>query len=128
MSLYDFMVTDQSTAESAVYFTVPVEVNRSWHQVLRRVPFELCKTFDTVEDLVNDRTVIPDNVKWYSVNELQQHIAIDSKLGKGEVYPELELIVNNKGGYNSPIAKVTISGEVKYIPNPLIKNIVKRIK
>lgn len=137
----DSIIGDQvqsSGEDLAVHFMITKRVpikgtfNSRIVTYIQRVSLSHTKYYDTPEELLADKNIIPNNFKKFSINELKQHVAIDTGMGAGTELNELDIVafVNNSSFVmTKPIAKVMLSdGRIVYVPSPIINQMVKNIK
>jgi len=125
----NFIVGEQTptvlgTDDSAVYFNELV--GSSW--VFRRVVLKYAKQYQSLDELLEDRTLIPENKEGYTKAQLNRYIAIDGGRGFGVEYPEQAIMAYaGRSVTDKPIAKVKLPAGFVFYANPSIKNLVKRI-
>jgi hypothetical protein len=111
------------TDDSAVYFNELLGLN--W--ILRRVVLKYAKTYGSLEHLLNDRELIPENTKNFTVPELQRFLAVDSGRGFGIEYKDHGIIAYaGRSVTDKPIAKVKNGNNWLYYANPRISDLIKR--
>jgi hypothetical protein len=119
-----------SVKDIAVYFMVPVvgmSGNTESFQ-MQRVVCERVRNYYSIEEILDDYSILPENSKKYTVEVLKRHIASDSRRGMGTHLPEHNIVAySGAGAYDKPIASINVGGTVRYILNPNFSNMVKRV-
>ena len=120
---------DFNGGDYSVYFMVPVIVNNIIDFKFQRVPIKSARNYYSIQEILENETLIPPNSKGYDIKTIQKHLAVDSRRGFGVEYPDYGIVAySGKHSFDKPIASATEpNGTVKYFANPIISNLIKRI-
>jgi hypothetical protein len=89
--------------------------------------------FSTLEELLENRGLLPDNIKNYSVSELMKHIMQDGNRNMGVLYPDLGVVAySGNNNYDRPVVEMTYNlgapNEFKrYYATPDFNKLVVRV-
>jgi hypothetical protein len=101
--------------------------------VIARAPWHTQKSWPTLEDLLGDRDLLPENVKKYPIEQLKRHIMYDGGRTFGTEYPEYGIVAYSGGSsYDRPVVAMTWNigqpNEFKrFMPTPEFNKLVKRV-
>jgi hypothetical protein len=96
---------------------------------LVRVMTKNLVAYNSVEELLSDKKLLPPNTKGYSVDNLKRHVMIDSGRSLGVVYPEYDIVAYSGASVEDrPIAALVGSdGIMRYYATPDFSKLVKQI-
>ena len=136
IAIYD-LIGDQSPTASQdannhqVFFRVPV-TNGAGQTVdfkLHRVVCNAVRAYYSLDELLGDTNVLPENSRQYTVEQQMKFVAVDSRLGFGSKVQDYPLVAYaGKSAFDKPIAQVRgESGIVRYYASPIFSNLVKKV-
>jgi hypothetical protein len=122
---------NQDPNNHSVYFMVPIVNDRGAVKdfAMQRVICNRAKAYFSLEELLEDKQLLPDNAKAYSIDMLKRHIAADAKRGFGAKVRDYPLVAYvGRSGFDKPVAQVRRdTGDLIYYVSPIFSSLVKRI-
>lgn len=106
----------------------PPNAMSSMSVIIAKALLKNITSYDTLDELIADRSLLPDNTEGYPVEMLRRHIMQDTRRSPSNVYSELGIIAYS--GFSSldrPVTMISIGPVVKFYPTPDFNKLVKRL-